>query len=49
VLKKREPELAENDLIFPSATFTKKCSPTPTLEGKEEQNVIRAFDEVLNG
>ena len=49
VLKKREPELAENDLIFPSASFTKNCSPTPTLEGKEEQNVIRAFDEVLNG
>jgi spermidine/putrescine transport system substrate-binding protein len=49
ILKKREPELAENDLIFPSASFTKNCSPTPTLEGKEEQNVIRAFDEVLNG
>lgn len=49
VLKKREPELAENDLIFPSASFTKNCSPTPTLEGKEEQNVVRAFDEVLNG
>ncbi len=49
VLKKREPELAENDLIFPSSEFTKNCSPTPTLEGKEEQNVIRAFDEVLNG
>ncbi len=49
ILKEREPELAENDLIFPSASFTKKCSPTPTLEGKEEQNVIRAFDEVLNG
>jgi spermidine/putrescine transport system substrate-binding protein len=49
ILKEREPELAENDLIFPSASFTKNCSPTPTLEGKEEQNVIRAFDEVLNG
>ncbi|HEY2477392.1 MAG TPA: spermidine/putrescine ABC transporter substrate-binding protein [Solirubrobacterales bacterium] len=49
ILKEREPALAENDLIFPSASFTKKCSPTPTLEGKEEQNVIRAFDEVLNG
>jgi spermidine/putrescine transport system substrate-binding protein len=48
ILKEREPELAENDLIFPSASFTKNCSPTPTLEGKEEQNVIRAFDEVLN-
>jgi spermidine/putrescine transport system substrate-binding protein len=49
ILKEREPALAENDLIFPSASFTKNCSPTPTLEGKEEQNVIRAFDEVLNG
>lgn len=49
ILAKRDPELAENDLIFPSASFTKNCSPTPTLEGKEEQNVIRAFDEVLNG
>src|SRR6201996_957816 len=49
VLKKTEPEVAENDLIFPSASFTKNCSPTPTLEGKEEKNVLKAFDEVLNG
>ncbi|MBS1886573.1 MAG: spermidine/putrescine ABC transporter substrate-binding protein [Actinobacteria bacterium] len=49
VLLKREPKLAANHLIFPSASFTKNCSPTPTLEGKEEKNVIRAFDEVLNG
>ena len=49
VLQKTEPEIAENHLIFPSASFTKKCSPTPTLEGKEEKNVIKAFDEVLNG
>ena len=49
IFEKSDPELAENDLIFPSASFTKKCSPTPTLEGKEEQNVIRAFNAVLNG
>lgn len=49
ILVKREPELGENHLIFPSASFTKNCSPTPTLEGKEEKNVIKAFDEVLNG
>lgn len=49
ILLKREPKLGENHLIFPSASFTKNCSPTPTLEGKEEKNVIRAFDEVLNG
>jgi spermidine/putrescine transport system substrate-binding protein len=49
VLAKRDPELAENQLIFPSASFTKNCSPTPPLEGEEELNVIKAFDAVLNG
>ena len=49
ILEKRNPELAENDLIFPSASFTKNCSPTPPLEGEEEQKVIKAFDAVLNG
>jgi spermidine/putrescine transport system substrate-binding protein len=49
VLEKTEPEVAENHLIFPSESFTKNCSPTPTLEGQEEKNVIKAFDEVLNG
>ncbi len=49
ILAKREAKLAENQLIFPSASFTKKCSPTPELHGEEEQNVIKAFNEVLNG
>jgi spermidine/putrescine transport system substrate-binding protein len=49
VLAAREPKLAKNQLIFPSASFTKKCSGTPVLEGEEEQNVIKAFDAVLNG
>jgi spermidine/putrescine transport system substrate-binding protein len=48
VLVRRNPKLGNNQLIFPSASFTKKCSPTPTLEGQEEQNVIKAFDAVLN-
>jgi len=49
VLAKREPKLAENQLIFPSASFTKKCSGTPVIEGEEEQKIIKAFDAVLNG
>jgi spermidine/putrescine transport system substrate-binding protein len=49
ILAKRDPALAENQLIFPSASFTKNCSPTPPLEGEEEQKVIKAFDAVLNG
>jgi spermidine/putrescine transport system substrate-binding protein len=49
VFEKTEPELAHNQLIFPSSSFTKNCSPTPPLEGEEEQNVLRAFNAVLNG
>jgi spermidine/putrescine transport system substrate-binding protein len=49
IFEKTSPELAKNPLIFPSASFTKKCSPTPPLEGEEEQNVIKAFNAVLNG
>lgn len=49
VLAKREPKLAENQLIFPSASFTKKCSGTPTLEGEEKQKVLKAWDAVVNG
>lgn len=49
ILAKREPALAKNQLIFPSESFTKKCSGTPVLEGEEEQKVIKAFDAVLNG
>ena len=49
IFEKTSPELAHNDLIFPSESFTKKCSPTPTIEGEEEQNIIRAFNAVVNG
>ena len=49
VLEKKEPELAKNELIFPSASFTKKCSTQPKLVGEEEQKVTAAFDAVLNG
>lgn len=49
VFEKQDPALAKNQLIFPSASFTKKCSGTPVIEGEEEQNIIKAFDAVLNG
>jgi spermidine/putrescine transport system substrate-binding protein len=49
IFERSDPELAKNQLIFPSEEFTKTCSPTPPLEGEEEQNVIRAFNAVLNG
>jgi len=49
VFEKQDPALAKNQLIFPSASFTEKCSGTPVIEGEEEQNIVKAFDAVLNG
>lgn len=49
VLAKREPALAENQLIFPSEEFTKKCFTQPKLSAEELQNVTQAFDAVITG
>lgn len=49
VFAKSEPELAKNPLIFPSSSFTKKCSDSPALPGEEGQNLTRAFNAVLTG
>jgi spermidine/putrescine transport system substrate-binding protein len=49
VLLKEEPEIAKNQLIFPSKSFTRKCTIQPSPTGEEEQNLNRAFNAVLNG
>jgi spermidine/putrescine transport system substrate-binding protein len=49
ILAQREPELADNQLIFPSKSFTKNCFTQPKLSAEELQNVTRAFDAVVNG
>jgi spermidine/putrescine transport system substrate-binding protein len=49
VLLKEEPEIAKNQLIFPSQSFTKNCTIQPSPTGEEEQNLNRAFNAVLNG
>jgi spermidine/putrescine transport system substrate-binding protein len=49
ILAKREPELANNQLIFPSDSFTKNCTIQPTPTGEEEQKITAAFEAVLNG
>jgi len=48
LFEKTEPELAKNQLIFPSESFTKKCSIAPPLSASEEQKLTQAFDAVLN-
>jgi spermidine/putrescine transport system substrate-binding protein len=49
ILAQREPELAANQLIFPSSEFTAGCFSQAQLSGEEEQNVTRVWNSVLNG
>ncbi len=49
ILAQREPELTKNQLIFPSAQFTRNCFTQPKLSAEETQNITRAFAAVLNG
>jgi spermidine/putrescine transport system substrate-binding protein len=49
VLLEEEPDVAKNQLIFPSDSFTKNCTIQPSPDAEEEQNLNRAFNAVLNG
>jgi spermidine/putrescine transport system substrate-binding protein len=49
VLLKKNPELAKNQLIFPSDKYTEKCFTQPKLSAQELQNLTQAFDAVING
>ena len=49
VLEKTDPSLANNQLIFPSPSFTKNCSVAPTLKGGEETRVTEAFQNLITG
>ncbi len=49
VLLKEEPEVANNKLIFPPASFTKNCSIQPSPSPDDEQKINQAFNAVLNG
>ncbi len=47
ILTKRDPELANNQLIFPDEQFTKNC--TIQLSPDDEETVTEAFESVLAG
>lgn len=49
VLAETDPELANNQLIFPSEEFTRSCSTQPVLSGERQQRITRAFNAVLTG
>ncbi len=47
ILAERDPELADNQLIFPDEKFTESC--TIQLSPEDEQTVTEAFESVLAG
>ena len=49
ILAKRDPALARNPLIFPSADYTRNCTFEPVLDGAQGEQVTKAFEAALNG
>jgi spermidine/putrescine transport system substrate-binding protein len=49
ILLKQDPEIANNQLIFPSDSFTAPCDAAPVISGKEEQTITTAFERAVNG
>jgi spermidine/putrescine transport system substrate-binding protein len=49
VLLKDDPEIANNQLIFPPESFTEPCDAAPVISGKEEQTITTAFERAVNG
>ncbi len=51
ILAKKDPELAQDPLIFPSAASIKGCSgdPNPPGSAKEQQDITQAFQNVVTG
>jgi len=49
ILQQRDPELANNQLIFPDDEFTADCTIQPTLEGEDETEIEQAFQQVITG
>jgi spermidine/putrescine transport system substrate-binding protein len=49
IMLKEDPELADNQLVFPDDQFTAKCDSAPVISGEEEQKITEAFESVVNG
>ena len=51
ILEKTAPDLAKSELIFPSADYTAKCSPSLSPPGskQDEQEVEKAWSALTVG
>ncbi|MDP9189823.1 MAG: extracellular solute-binding protein, partial [Actinomycetota bacterium] len=49
ILRERDPALARNELIFPSAEYTADCTFEPVLGGEQGAEITEAYEGVLTG
>lgn len=49
IIAKTDPELANDQLMFPTKEFLAKCFPAMLPEGEDETEVKRAFDRMMQG
>ena len=49
ILAERDPDLANNPLIFPEEADQEGCFTQPTLTGEDEAEVEEAFQQVITG
>jgi spermidine/putrescine transport system substrate-binding protein len=47
ILRKRDPKLAQNELIFPSQEYLANCTYEPLLAGEQGRKVEEAFQKAL--
>jgi spermidine/putrescine transport system substrate-binding protein len=47
ILRKRDPKLAANQLIFPGADYVKNCTYEPVLPGDKGRKVAQAFERAI--
>jgi spermidine/putrescine transport system substrate-binding protein len=47
ILRKRDPALAKNQLVFPSAEYTSNCTLEPVLGGPLGESVTEAFQRAI--
>jgi spermidine/putrescine transport system substrate-binding protein len=49
IMRKRDPELASNPLIFPSRRYTADCTFEPVLDGRQGDRITEAFEQAIDG
>jgi spermidine/putrescine transport system substrate-binding protein len=49
IFEKTDPELANNQLIFPTPEYTKNCTYEPVLAGPMGDRITKAFEQVITG